>query len=517
MTRKHVYVVLGAVLLLAWGAVLSAPRQGARRPEYREIIAAQKIADPAVRLKEFERIKAAYPQSTMMTTLDNLIRNLKISLCSTLDEVLAVQKTTVGIGMGFARIASWFNAAMEIINHPNLASFDKNAVLKTVLAYQAEVGKLVQNKLFTDSLPEGERPRMADFVNNLRIAAALAHLNAGNAVKAAAALGAYKAAGGVPNAMYEFASAEAAAKSGKNADALAGYLAAAVENYENAAEKARGIWIKVKGSADGFETALEAERIKMPFRPSKIAAPPDWKGKTVLAELFTGSECPACLSADFGFAGLIESVPVPCLAILEYHLAFPRPDPMMNPATRTRREYYDINAAPAVFFDGKAIPSGSGSGRAKAGEKYKQYLAEITPRLKEIPATLLEAKAVRDGDRVTVDVALENPVATAEIFVALVEKEVPYKGGNGVILHRMIVRDLRTIAIETPQAVFDLAASERTTDEYLTAIENSYDKVPNFHFPERRNLMGREGLRAIVFLQDKKTKRVFNAFSIDVK
>jgi hypothetical protein len=257
--------------------------------------------------------------------------------------------------------------------------------------------------------------------------------------------------------------------------------------------------------------------MKMPFEPREFPDVEKWQGKTVLAELFTGSECPTCLSSDFGFAGLIEAVPVRYLAILEYHLPLPRPDPMINPASRIRREYYGITTTPAAFFDGSPVSAGGGSGRAKAGDKYKLYLAEINPRVKQTPASLLEAKAARNGDTVTVDVAVENPVASAEIFVALVEREVLYEGGNGVLLHRMVVRDLKTITVEAPQAVFDLAAIEKTADEYLTAFENAYDKVPNFKFAERRAVMSRAALRAVVFLQDKNSKKVYNAFSLDVK
>ena len=37
---------------------------------------------------------------------------------------------------------------------------------------------------------------------------------------------------------------------------------------------------------------LEAKLKALPFQPDAFKAPADWKGKAVLAELFTGSECP---------------------------------------------------------------------------------------------------------------------------------------------------------------------------------------------------------------------------------
>lgn len=517
MRGKRVFWAAAACLVLALGAPSAGPRQGTRRPEYREIIAAQKIADPAARLKEFERIKTAYPESSMISTLDGLIRLLKISLCTSLDEVLQIQKDAPGSGRGIGRVSSRFNAAMEIINHPRLASFDKDKVLQSVLAYQEEVGRLSRSRPFLDSLSEGERPLVDEIANTLRVAAALAHLNGGDTAGAASALAAYRAAGGAANAMYAFAAAETAAKTGKNTDALAGYLSAAVENYENAAEKARSLWTIVYGSADGFDNALRTEKMRMPFTPGEFPAVEQWQGKTVLAELFTGAECPTCLGFDFGFAGLIESIPVRYLAVVEYHLPLPRPDPMINPASRTRREYYGVTTTPAAFFDGSPVAAGGGSGRAKAGDKYALCLSEINSRLKQTPATLLQARAVLDGETVAVDVAIENPVKTAEIFVALVEREILYESGNGVLLHRMVARDMKTVAVDAPRAVFDLTSIEKTTDEYLTAFESAYDKVPNFKFAERRTRMSREALRAVVFLQDKTTKKVYNAYSLDVK
>jgi thiol-disulfide isomerase/thioredoxin len=44
----------------------------------------------------------------------------------------------------------------------------------------------------------------------------------------------------------------------------------------------------------------------------------------VLAELFTGSECPPCVGADLAFDGLVEAVPAKYLAVLVYHLPIPR-------------------------------------------------------------------------------------------------------------------------------------------------------------------------------------------------
>jgi hypothetical protein len=518
MNKKHVCFVAGAVLLLILGTAASAAApapQSQRPPEFKEIMIAQNIPDLAARLKEFERIKAAYPESQMMPMIDEAIHVTKVRMCSSLDEVLALQKTVAGQGEGFDRLYSLFNAAMQIVKHDNLAKFDAAGVVQAVLSYQDAAVKILKDEAYLRSVPEEERPYLAEYANYIQISAAMAHLNAGAPEKALGSLETYKAAGGTPEDMYSYTLAEASAKLGKNDEALAGYLAAAVENYEDAEAKAGDMWLKVNGKSDGFDAALEAKRRELPYHPEEFAAPADWKGKAVLAEIFTGSECPPCAGADIGFDGLIESVPEKYVAILEYHLPIPRPDPMINPATKARQQYYGVNSTPSTFFDGEA-KAGGGGGRANAVEKYKEYLAEINPRLNAQPATKLGAKAIRTGDEITVEVAVEKPVEGTEIFVVLIEKEVRFKGGNGIVFHKMVVRDFKAVTPEAPKTVFDLAASEQATDAYLTEFEKTYDRIPNYKFAKRCNQIDRNALRAVVFVQDKQTKKVYNVFAVDV-
>jgi len=519
MKKTFLSVALGAIFLLALGGAvwtLAKTQQPPRPPEYNEVVAASKIADLAARLKEFERIKAAYPLSTLMSSIDGNIYGLKIEMASSLDTVLALQKDIVGKGQGFAKMASFLGGAMDIVTHPNLAQFDKAGVLKTVRAYQAEADNLLRDQTYTQTVPEAQRKFLAEYANNFQIGLAMAHLNANDSTQALASLEAYKTAGGASDAMYSYTLAETSMKLNKNAEALAGYMSAAVENYEDAAAKAKAAWIKVNSKEDGFTAALEAKQKELPYHPAAFKAPAGWKGKTVLAEIFTGSECPPCVAADIGFDGLIESVPGQYLAILEYHLPIPRPDPIMNPATGARQKFYGVNSTPSTFFDGEA-KLGGGGGRANAVTKYGQYVAEITSRLSEAPAMTLTAKAALAGDAVKVDITVDKPAAGAEIHVVLVQNEVPYKGSNGIVFHKLVVRDIRTVTAEAPQTVFDLTVSEKATDAYLTEFEKTYTRIPNFKWAERHFNISRTGLKVVVFAQDPQTKKVHNAVTVDVK
>jgi thiol-disulfide isomerase/thioredoxin len=269
--------------------------------------------------------------------------------------------------------------------------------------------------------------------------------------------------------------------------------------------------------AAGPRTQLEAQPNALPFHPEPFKAPSDWKGKAVLAELFTGSECPPCVGADLGFDGLIESVPSKYLVILEYHLPIPRPDPMMNPATKLRQGFYGVNSTPTVVIDGTNKMIGGGN-RAMAEGKYQQYKAAVEPLLSAGPEVSLKVGGTLAGGVVKVDYSFDKAVPGAEYHLVLVQDEVEYKGSNGLALHKLVVRDLVTVEpAAAKSASFDLARSEKATDAYLTEFEKTYTRVPNFKWAVRHNAIARRGLKVAFFVQDAASKRVLNAVLADVE
>ena len=115
---------------------LPAQSQPQRPPEYNELVAASQIKDAAARLKEFERIKAAYPASRWLAAIDRYIFSAKVELAESLDAVLAIQKEFLASGNWPARVEGPFAAANQILTHPMLKTFDKAAVLAAVLNYR---------------------------------------------------------------------------------------------------------------------------------------------------------------------------------------------------------------------------------------------------------------------------------------------------------------------------------------------------------------------------------------------
>jgi hypothetical protein len=335
-----------AALVLAGPA--AAQPQRPTPPETNEIAAAALIPDAAARLKEFERIKAVYPKSSQLARIDAAIYEAKIDLAATIEAILGLQKTVVGQGQGTVRMTSYVQAAGLILGHPRLASFDKAKVLAAVLGYRDGLVKAAaQPETFT-SMPDRDAQQTFTATNlryfDLLIAEAQANADDGDA--ALASLDRYKAAGGDADSEYMSALGDAYARLGRDKEAYGAYLGAAVQNFRGAADKARAMYARITGRTDGFENRLDALLKALPYRPAPFTPSKKWKGKTVLAEIFTDADNPSSAAVDLGYEGLVDTYPAQYLAILAFHVPLPGPDPLTNPATKKRQDYYGIAGQP---------------------------------------------------------------------------------------------------------------------------------------------------------------------------
>jgi thiol-disulfide isomerase/thioredoxin len=513
-------VLIAALLVLSLTAPGVAFGQGRQPqpPEYKEVVAATQIRDASARLKEFERIKAAYPDSRLMNAIDSSILTARIELAETLDAVLALQDGMMAGAEGPAKLQLSAVAADQILTHPKLAAFDKQAVLAAITKYKEATLAAAADPSTFEQVPQDRREYIRTrFVAGSEIFMAQAYLNAGRTAPAAESLAAYRREGGPADGPYNFVSGRVLEAEGKTKEAYEAYLAAAVDNDEVAKEKAKALYVEINGREAGFEAALESRLKALPFHPEPFQPPAGWQGKAVLAELFTGSECPPCVGADLGFDGLLESVPSKYLVVLVYHLPIPRPDPMMNPATEARQDYYGVNSTPTVVFDGADKRVGGGN-RGMAEMKYKEYLGAIGPLVAAAPGAALKVQASLAGGTVKVAYEFDKAVPGADYHLVLVQGEELHRGSNGLLSHKMVVRDLLTVDPSAPRtASFDLDASEKAADAYLTEFARTYTRVPGFQWAARRNAIARTGLKVVFFAQDRETKKVLNAAVADVK
>lgn len=489
--------------------------QKKRPPEYSELIAAMKIEDLNARIKGLERIKVKYPNSRLLGRIDSAINMTKIGLCTEVKPILDLQKSNIETTTGLRRIFSYYYSSLDILKHQNISQFDKTAVTQAIKFYAEEGRKLLKNPEFIKKIPSQQKQYLTICSALPYIAEAMAYLNEDNPKKSMEALDKYKENEGPIDKAFYYTLASTNEKLGEIKEAFENYFSAAAENYEDSMKKSKDLYKRIYGSMEGFENKLEAKLRELPFHPEHFQPTSEWKGKTVLAELFTGSECPPCVAADLGFDGLIDAYDTKYLAVLEYHLPIPRPDPIMNHATKKRASYYGVKSTPTTFFDGED-KHGGGGGRSRGKFKFNQYTGEIKSRINEAPEVRLTVGAALNGEDVKIEYTVDKEIENADYNIVLVQKEEKYRGSNGIVFHKMVVREFISLdpaSLKTGQLKINIPEVERAGATRLA----DYEKERSFQFKEKHYKIDSSNLRVVFFVQNKETKKVFNAAVSDVK
>jgi len=315
--------------------------------------------------------------------------------------------------------------------------------------------------------------------------------------------------------------------------AIDSYLKAAMLNSRREIKTdLENAYRKKNGSLDGLNEKMDAfyRARPKPFTPGHFTRPETKEpARVVLAELFTGAECGPCIAADMGFDGLSERYDQQTLAVLVYHLHIPGPDPMTNADTESRAKYYDVNATPTMYVDGLDQRIGGG-GAAQASSVFEDYKGKIEARLAKRPVALFSGvNAKADGQTVTMSGQVEltkdaaDKAGTSKLWIALVQDEVGYVGGNGVRIHNLVVRKLlgspEGKALQKPgtKTAFsesvNLGALGDDLNSYLAKYEKdrSDKQQTEFKFHDKPNRMDGGHLLIVAFVQDDKTKEILQA------
>jgi len=256
------------------------------------------------------------------------------------------------------------------------------------------------------------------------------------------------------------------------------------------------------------------------------------KGNTVLAELFTGAQCPPCAGVDEAFDKLSEYFSREALVIMEYHVHIPAPDPMTNPDSYSRYKYYGGNfGTPTVIFDGKEKITGGGP-KFLAANRFYTYKTSIARYLGQTPKFNIIGKAVRSGNEVKVDLSLKKRNTTNRnlaLHIALLEKSIKYSGSNGVTNHIFVVRSIINGAdgiLLTMDKGNKKVTESFNTDEIQKSISKylddptkdvSWRRGTAFKgWNQRTDKIDRNNLAVAAWIQDNDTKEVLQAFFADV-
>jgi len=521
MPCKFTHTIFGLCLTLSLTAQTTQTRQPQRQPGDAEFAAAKNITDTQAQIKEFKRIKAAYPNSELNYEIDRSLLNLVTKNADTFDKLLAAQRDVIDSSKINGRFFLYMDATNLMLNHSKIAEFPKADVLKTVQDYKAQAIPLLNtSEAFERKSGDTSETTLRNYSYWFEIPLTRALVMNGKGQEALLVLEEYGKTI-TPSADYYMALGDVYQELKRDREALDAYMEAAVARNPAAMAKARTLYTELNGPDANFGTALVERRTHRPFNPPPFKAPESWKGKTVLAEVFTGSECTPCVAAAFAFDALEETYPTQYLAVLKYHLPIPAYDPMMNPATKKRSDYYGrkiITGTPSVILDGVKKPSVGGSRFASQSSFYNAKQA-IDALMSAEAGITIKAIARLSGDNVKVDCEFSKVIGNAEYNVVLVQTEEEFMGGNGLAYHNMVVRDMKTTAPSKKASVtFNIVESEKAADAHLAewAAKASERVRQGSKWPAKRNKIDRNKLKAVIFVQDKKTKRVYNAFVADV-
>jgi hypothetical protein len=281
---------------------------------------------------------------------------------------------------------------------------------------------------------------------------------------------------------------------------------------------------KAKKDDEAKEVAARVKKISTDIKPTAFVGRKEKSDRVTLVEFFTSAEEPTSVAADAAFDALGKSYKPAEVVLLQYHLHFPRPDPLTSPDAVKRAEYYGsaIRGLPMVILNGQPGPPVGGDAY-NASENYDDCRNAVDRSLEKISHAILKASAVQKDGKITITAeasGVETPSDKIRLRLALVEEKVTYKGGNGIPEYRSVVRALpggaAGLALKEKtgkqEATVDLDDLRKSLKKYLDDYADKEDAFPNKERPlELKNL------RVIAFVQNDLTKEVLQAIQVDVK
>jgi tetratricopeptide (TPR) repeat protein len=335
--------------------------------------------------------------------------------------------------------------------------------------------------------------------------------------------------------------AEIEVKRGNKPAALEMYLQAAVAGRMKATEEdaLRALYREIKGSDANLEADLDRiydKKFPNPVKAEKYRPSGTPTNRMVLVELFTGSACPPCVSADLALDALLERYGEDVIAPIAYHAHIPGPDPMVVEGGDGRRLYYAVRGVPTMNVDG-ALGKLGGGARENTPRTYNDYIAAIDKAIAKAPTAVVGVQAARAGSKINVTAkasGLPADAANLRLHIVLAERQLAFSGENGIRHHAMVVRgvagpkgsgiEIRGSSDTTVDFTFDLAEIKADVEKTLAdEIAKRRKTQPAAATPPDYRAEGRamgeiktDALVVVAFVQDG-SKNVLQAARVNVK
>ena len=469
-------------------------------PDSAAMTAALGIKDPGERITALEKLKTDFPTSSLLTLADSNILSTLVTIPDRAGEIPdALNRVLARIPVeapSEQRLTQIVSAATPLVNGKIMLDRAESLVAEALKAadfdnYADRQRTLAKNR--NQPEPQIETLR-SNFDTTYRARAwellGKIYVANGNTAKAEATYRDLIKA--VPsNGAAALALAKLEMARGDDSSALDHYLAAKIAGTIRSVEddkKLTELFVKVRGSAAGLDAAIDKlyrSTFPNPVTPETYKPSDKRTDRVVLLEMFTGSGCPPCVSADLAMDAVMERYSSKEIIAIAYHQNIPAPDPMVVAGGVGRKEYYAVSGVPTFNIDGATGQVGGGA-RAATPNTYASYIKSIDQALDQPSQAAIAVRASIDGDTIKVkaDVSkMATDITDARLHLVLVERELKFIGENGIRFHPMVVR---AVAGERGAG---LAIGGNGTTEYsfnLGAIQSDVEATLKAEMEKRR-------------------------------
>ncbi|HEY0984579.1 hypothetical protein [Schlesneria sp. T3-172] len=269
-----------------------------------------------------------------------------------------------------------------------------------------------------------------------------------------------------------------------------------------ATELLKKLWAQKNGSEEGYQEYVDevyrrriGEYLDEIQKLVPTPPPAEMGDKTVLVELYTGMQCPPCVSADLALAAIRKTYPHNNVVIVRLHQHIPLPDGLANQDSEERGAFYGTGATPTIVVNGMLLDGRFYAGPIQmAGNAYTVLRRVIDPLVVEKTDVRLDISAEVVDGQLQVSAAAtgipEELLPSCRLRLAVVENElhtiVP-EGSNGIRDHEFLVREMlggaKGIPPKKGELKYSISLPVSDLQQHVVDYIQRYEAGRRFEFP----------------------------------